>query len=520
MSETSENVCYHLICVDDDEGFLHSMQMMMSYTQSEGKYNYDLELHFLIHPDECFELINELLEAEEKIALIITDQKMPGTTGIEFLKKMDELIPSSMKILLTGCASLDSAKYAINHRLLDQYITKPIEDYDGFMAVINHALKTFHFREEKENTDRKLKEQMKVLQKTNKSLSKANIKIWNLQQAAEKIAYLAHDFRKLDINEVLDVVISRVPDIFNAQCASLFLLDHKTTLLKLVRTNHLKEKIQKPIKSENMTPMNVALNENRIIIVPDVKKSPYKFLQKEALGDSCVIIPFVVDKQYNNFSMETKGIEEDLREIRGILNLSKIIQMEDLDIIHYKGSLIRDILGINIWNAQLYQQTQRLAVIDKLTGLYNKHIFIEFLRKECERSKRLGEKFFLGIGDLDNFKTINDTHGHLVGDDLLKELGAIFHENIREYDMIARFGGDEFVFLVRDKEKSEVASIVERLHTAIAERKFSRDIKVTMSFGLASYRDGSEETSLALMERADKALYKAKAQGKDSIEFI
>ncbi len=519
-SPNGGNLRYHLICVDDDQEFLRSLQMMLSSGKLEDGNGFELESHFIGDPQECFTLIHELIQEHEEIALIISDQKMPRMTGVEFLEGVSQLAPQAMRILLTGYASLDSAKYAINKRLLDQYISKPIEDYDWFLNNIVNALKTFYFKKEKEHADRKLKEQMKALERANNSLRKANDKIKNMQQAAEKIAYLAQGFKKLDMDEVLDLIITRIPPIFHAQFASLFLFDRQSNILKLARTNFLKMDVQQPLEPKKMTPMTIALKQNKIIVVSNIKRAPFEFLNQEDRGHSCIVIPFVVSTQYSSLPLETEGMLKDLEGIKGVLNLSNIPHMESHDIVQYKASLIKDILGINIWNAQLYQQTQKLAITDSLTGLYNKHIFIEFLKKECERSRRSGSVFFLAIGDADNFKAINDTYGHLVGDEVLKELGAILQENIRKYDIIARFGGEEFAFVLRESSGNEAFSTLDRLRRVISEKEFTKAIRLTMSFGLCGGCVNGDCNYLNLLECADAALYRAKSQGKNRIELV
>jgi YesN/AraC family two-component response regulator len=96
----------------------------------------EIESHFLSEPKEALAFLKELTDEQEKIAVIVSDQQMPELTGIEIMEKANKIVPNTVKMLLTGYASLDSAKYAINHQILDQYISKPIEDYDNFTYLI------------------------------------------------------------------------------------------------------------------------------------------------------------------------------------------------------------------------------------------------------------------------------------------------------------------------------------------------------------------------------------------------
>jgi signal transduction histidine kinase len=133
------------------------MNMMLSSNLRVEIDGVEVETHFVNHPTRGLDFTQELIEHEEKIALIVSDQQMPELTGTEFIEKANEMAPTSIKMLLTGYATLDSAKYAINHQILDQYISKPIDDYDNFTSLVRNAVKTFHFREEKERAEEALR---------------------------------------------------------------------------------------------------------------------------------------------------------------------------------------------------------------------------------------------------------------------------------------------------------------------------------------------------------------------------
>ena len=144
---------YHLLFIDDEKDFLQSMNMAISSKLLADIDGVEVETHFVNDPNEGLAFTHELKEEQEKIAVIVSDQLMPELTGIEFMEKANKIVPNAIKMLLTGYASLDSAKYAINHQVLDQYISKPIEDYDNFTYLIRNAIKTFHFQEEKERAE-------------------------------------------------------------------------------------------------------------------------------------------------------------------------------------------------------------------------------------------------------------------------------------------------------------------------------------------------------------------------------
>ena len=194
--------------------------------------------------------------------------------------------------------------------------------------------------------------------------------------------------------------------------------------------------------------------------------------------------------------------------------------MGSRDIVNYAASLIRNILGIHIMNAQLYQKSQKLALTDGLTGLYNKHIFMEFLKKEHIYSERHGLPFYLSLMDVDDFKAVNDTHGHRIGDEVLAQIGSLCSTLARTSDVTARYGGEEMALLIKDGGLEEIMAVLERIRNGIWNNKFPNDIRMSMSIGLSRYAPGDNDSIEKLIDRADSALYKAKAAGKNRTEVL
>jgi diguanylate cyclase (GGDEF)-like protein len=295
----------------------------------------------------------------------------------------------------------------------------------------------------------------------------------------------------------------------------LFLLNEENNSLEMVRSNYLKENYTKILDADDHSPMMVALRQNEIIVLSDIQKRPYDFLHKKCLGSSCIIIPFFIDGEATSGAGDIIG---GTAGVKGVLNMGNIVDMETEEVVTYAASLIRNILGINILNARLYQKTQRLALIDGLTGLYNKDIFIEFLRKACDQSERHGSAFFLSIIDVDDFKAINDTHGHPIGDEVLTQLGLLFKNTVRKSDVIARFGGEEFAWIIRANDLGRINAVLERLRTNVLDNEFPNAIRMTISIGLSRYDPHSKDTMEKLIDRTDQALYRAKRNGKNRVE--
>jgi len=174
-------------------------------------------------------------------------------------------------------------------------------------------------------------------------------------------------------------------------------------------------------------------------------------------------------------------------------------------------------------NAQLYQRTKELSTRDDLTGLFNRRHFFGTLEKEVQRASRYHRVFALLLLDLDAFKAYNDTHGHLQGDEALREVARLLLASTRRADTVARFGGEEFVVLLPEITKPAAAVVAEKIRAAIEQYPFAgREMqpggKLTVTCGLAAYpQNENAEDGLALVERADRALYAGKQRGGNCV---
>lgn len=154
---------------------------------------------------------------------------------------------------------------------------------------------------------------------------------------------------------------------------------------------------------------------------------------------------------------------------------------------------------------------------DALTGVYNRQKFDCALKKQVNISKRYGTELSVIIFDADKFKVINDTQGHLVGDAVLKQIAEIARDNIRKADVLARWGGEEFVILTPSTNASGAEVLAEKLRRLIEQHDFGIPQLVSCSFGVAQLREeGNHET---LVNRADIALYRAKTGGRNRVEI-
>ncbi len=167
----------------------------------------------------------------------------------------------------------------------------------------------------------------------------------------------------------------------------------------------------------------------------------------------------------------------------------------------------------NIYYGELQQH---MAITDSMTGLYNFRYIYDFIDLELSKCQRYGRTMSVCIMDLDDFKSVNDNYGHQAGDELLKAVAAVLSEGVRGADMVARYGGEEFVIVLPETHKRDAMMIAEKLREGIARINLPdyADVSTTASIGVASYQEDAQDTP-GLLGKADEALYKAKATGKN-----
>lgn len=172
---------------------------------------------------------------------------------------------------------------------------------------------------------------------------------------------------------------------------------------------------------------------------------------------------------------------------------------------------------INV-NAQLEQriaQAERMAETDPLTGIANRYRLEKVLDTEVERASRFEQPLSIIAMDIDNFKLINDKYGHANGDMVLVKLSRLIKKNIREIDLVARWGGDEFMLILPNTTLDAAMITAEKLRMLVANTQLDKRAEITSSFGVAQIRHG--ESAMRLAIRVDNALYQSKDEGKNRI---
>jgi len=178
-------------------------------------------------------------------------------------------------------------------------------------------------------------------------------------------------------------------------------------------------------------------------------------------------------------------------------------------------------LVVAVENSRLYKLTKRLAITDELTDLYNYRYLQQRLDEEIGRADRYSKRLSFLMLDIDNFKRVNDTHGHRVGDGVLAEMAQVIKSTVREVDVVARYGGEEFSVVLPETDASGAFIVAEKIREAVSIARFKdengeRTIHITVSIGLASYPVHAHDKE-SLLKAADDAVYRAKETGKNRV---
>jgi diguanylate cyclase (GGDEF)-like protein len=212
-------------------------------------------------------------------------------------------------------------------------------------------------------------------------------------------------------------------------------------------------------------------------------------------------------------------------EVMGVLHIEFITpdalqtHKSSSDLKRFAGSLAEQV-ALTITNLRLREQLQQQSIRDPLTGLYNRRYLEESLPREEQRARRTGSSVGVIMLDVDHFKQVNDQHGHITGDEILKHLGQLLQHNTRGEDIACRYGGEEFILILPNtslKDTLRKAETIRQLvETEIMLKHVEGAVRITLSAGVAAYPESGADLELVL-QAADNALYQAKKQGRNRV---
>jgi len=325
---------------------------------------------------------------------------------------------------------------------------------------------------------------------------------------------LAQEINCLDLDEIISVCVTKVPLLVNARYASLYMHNYEKNTLELKRHNH-------GYRIDDLVRLNEAANsamarallERRVLLIRDFDE--YERLHHVSVerpnaskysSRSCIIVPMLAgDRVVAVLNLADKRSGDFFDEV------SDLAPMEQVSVL--VGSAIR--------NWQLFQEVRMQAKTDAMTHFINHQTFFEELEKEVLRVRRYHGSLSVLMVDLDNFKLLNDVYGHQLGDRILMEVSRTIRLNVRDTDIAARYGGDEFAIILGQADGARARLVAERIREMVDAQTFSFDdkkINLSLSIGVAQYRPGQSVTEF--IAQADRALYEAKARGRNRVASV
>ena len=239
------------------------------------------------------------------------------------------------------------------------------------------------------------------------------------------------------------------------------------------------------------------------------------------LGNNIVLVDESVSRNHAKIERTTRGfVLEDLDSTNGSRvndDSIKSCLLKSGDQLQI-GSFILKYIGSGNVEAVYHEEIYRMMITDGLTGIANRRKLDEAMENEFLRAKRYGRPLSIAILDADHFKKVNDTHGHIVGDFVLKKLATLFQQNIRREELLGRYGGEEFVVVMPEVDSSGAFQLAEKLRKTVEGTVFKSgeaELPVTISVGVATL--GDEESVKAFLDTADQALYKSKEDGRNRV---
>lgn len=341
-----------------------------------------------------------------------------------------------------------------------------------------------------------------MLFSTHASIALQNARLYSLeQQRARQLqainAIAQQTTAVLELEELLSRVCELIQSAFRISHVSLFLREDRDLVL---RAHHGTLTLRIPQGgrfSASIDPWATILAGNHTATETVKRGASTKFFEESA---SCICIPLV-----------------SFGQTLGILALDSVLPdaFRDGDLQSLES--VADICATAIQNAHYVERVKQLAYLDGLTGIFNRRFFELRIMEEIERARRYNTSMAVIMADIDHFKRLNDEFGHVLGDEVLRQVSSLFQQQVRMIDVVCRYGGEEFVVLLTQANSEQAVLIAEKLRKAVASWQFPGvPCAVTVSAGVAAFPEHGA-TRNALVKAADAALYAAKQAGRNRV---
>jgi diguanylate cyclase (GGDEF)-like protein len=301
----------------------------------------------------------------------------------------------------------------------------------------------------------------------------------------------------LALEEVLNVALTHAGRIMGAVAGAMYLVQPGKTDMKREGEYNLAHRARGAVRKIDEEPVRTAIEAMRPLVIKlDERAAPG--IEGGGHPQHALVVP-----------VQRSGQLMGAMEL--YLNAWRELTEDQADLLNGVASQA----AIAIRHAQLFQAQEENALTDELTKLPNRRALAQRFLQEMQRARRHHKAIAFMMIDLDHFKQVNDTYGHLNGDAVLAELASILEHGARESDVCARYGGEEFGVILHETTEAGARTLAERIRAKVAAATFPGGLKLTISIGVAATDEPALFTTL--MERADQALYAAKQGGRNQV---
>ena len=353
--------------------------------------------------------------------------------------------------------------------------------------------------------------------------------------AAKEVAMLSKCLKSIDLNEAAEIVTIEVPKLFDAKNCVLCLYPDNG---KVGQTSAGPIELEPELTASNRCPCMEGGSPSANHVIWTSQKHHASCGDQPNAGEEINIEQTIASECQNSggqpprvvISLDITGLKEgscdEPKRLFGYLCMCGLTHPGVLnhELLSYKAKLTREILNAHLTNATRYQQARLTSLTDTLTGVGSRRLLEDKLQAECVRARRYKRSFSVAIIDLDHFKMINDTLGHATGDEAIRRLACCMKSQKRLPDVLARYGGDEFVILMPETAAVDARILLERIRIKVKAIRFGQTsansiesgTSLSMSCGIAEC-DLEGDDAGDVMRRADVALYEAKNAGRDRV---
>jgi diguanylate cyclase (GGDEF)-like protein len=422
---------------------------------------------------------------EKKPSAVLLDINLPDISGIEILKKIKKIDPNVPIIMMTGqpdeekkIESLRSGAYAL--------LGKPFKSYEEVYHIVNNAAN--HYIE----TQRTIELTAEI----------------EKRHEHERLNLLELDFLKK-----LQLMIGETEDpafvIKNSFALLKNFLNFQAFAALMLQGEDINIQIYPNVGSDTM--LMECITTTLMSKAPERSKVEKHMSEMMAVGRD---IPPSGGTKYNYMTVDISSRDR----IYGYAGLYRVLPFHEDEAAIFNRFCSN--IAMTLEKIRLFNEIKNLSIHDGLTGIYNHAFIVEALKDEVERSKRYGSLLSIALFDIDDFKKINDTYGHLAGDAVLQKLAELLKTSLRAIDIVGRYGGEEFLAILPETDGLNGYIVAERFKERIENETFASgegDIKITISGGVAHYAHGMDVNRL--IKVADDSLYTAKRKGKNRIFY-